>query len=104
VHPVVHGLGAQRRDVEPDGIELPAAPPPEPGDDASVHRERERRTLRDAERPVRPLVRPERQRADHRRAAGSDRVVVSAHGGQVLVREAQLDLNNPRPCQVKNHV
>jgi hypothetical protein len=44
--------------------------------------------------PYVTLVRPERQRAYHRRAAGSDGVVVPAHYGQVLVREAQLDLKN----------
>lgn len=92
LHPVVHGLRAQRRDVEPHGVELPSAPPAEADDDASVHGERERRALRRAEGPVRPLVGPERQRPDHRRAAVRDRRVVPAHGGQVLVRVAQLDL------------
>jgi hypothetical protein len=64
---VADGLGPQRRDVEAQRVDAPAAPPGEADHHAALHPVRERRAVVVPERPVHlPPARRERQRPEHR--------------------------------------
>lgn len=90
---VADGLGPERRDVEAQCVDVPAAPAREPDDHAAVHRVRERHALVVPEGAVHlPAARRERQRPEHGQRPAVRLAVAAAHARHELVGEVQLDL------------
>jgi len=99
---VAERLGPQRRHVEAQRVEVPAAPAREPDHHAPLHRVREGHPVRVRvpERPVhRAPARCERHRPHHRRRRPAvRRAVAAADARQELVREVHVDLH-ARQCK-----